>query len=56
LLRQQVIKLRQHHGWSQQKLANKLQLAGGPIVSRTTFSKIAGGALRISDYDLLLVS
>ena len=56
LIRQQVIRLRQHHGWSQEQLAVRLQLAGWHNASRSTVSKIEGGSLRISDYDLLFVA
>ena len=56
LIRQQVIKLRQHHGWSQEKFAARLQLAGWHNASRSTVSKIEGGSLRISDYDLLFIA
>ena len=56
LIRQQVVRLRQHHGWSQEKLAARLQLAGWHNASRSTVSKIEGGALCISDYDLLFVA
>ena len=56
LIRQQVVKLRQQHGWSQEKFAGKLQLAGWHNASRSTVSKIEGGSLCISDYDLLFVA
>ncbi|MGC9943266.1 MAG: helix-turn-helix transcriptional regulator [Verrucomicrobiota bacterium] len=56
LIRQQVCKLRQHHGWTQEDLAVKLQLAGWHNATRSTVSKIEAGLLRIADYDLLLIA
>lgn len=56
LIRQQVVKLRQHHGWSQDKFAARLQFAGWHNATRSTVSKIEGGSLCISDYDLLFVA
>lgn len=56
LIRQQVIKLRQRHGWSQEAFAAKLQLAGWHNATRSTVSKLEGGSLRVSDYDLLFIA
>jgi transcriptional regulator with XRE-family HTH domain len=56
LVRQQVSKLRQRHGWTQEDLAVKLQLAGWHNATRSTVSKIEAGLLRVSDYDLLLIA
>lgn len=56
LIRQQVIRWRRHHGWSQEKLAARLQLVGWHNASRSTVSKIEGGTLCISDYDLLFIA
>jgi transcriptional regulator with XRE-family HTH domain len=56
LIRQQVVLFRQRHGWSQEKFAAKLQLAGWHNATRSTVSKIEGGSLCISDYDLLFVA
>jgi transcriptional regulator with XRE-family HTH domain len=56
LIRQQVIRLRRRHGWSQEQLAVKLQLVGWHNATRSTVSKIEGGLLCISDYDLLFIA
>ena len=56
LIRQQVIRWRRHHDWSQEQLAVRLQLAGWHNATRSTVSKIEGGMLRISDYDLLFIA
>jgi transcriptional regulator with XRE-family HTH domain len=56
LIRQQVIRLRQQHRWSQEQFAVRLQLAGWHNATRSTVSKIEGGLLCISDYDLLFVA
>ncbi len=56
MIRQQVIRLRRRHGWSQEQLAVKLQLVGWHNATRSTVSKIEGGLLCISDYDLLFIA
>ena len=56
LIRQQVRKLRQRHGWSQEDFAVKLQLAGWHNATRSTVSKIEGGAIHIRDHDLLFIA
>jgi ribosome-binding protein aMBF1 (putative translation factor) len=38
LIRQQVVLFRQRHGWSQEKFAAKLQLAGWHNATRSTVS------------------
>ena len=56
LIGRQVIKLRQRHGWTQEKFAARLQLVGWHNATRSTVSKIEGGSLCIADYDVLLVA
>jgi excisionase family DNA binding protein len=56
LIRQQVIKLRQHNGWTQEDFAVRLQHAGWHNATRSTVSKIEGGSICIPDYDLLIVA
>ena len=56
LIGQQIVKLRQHHGWTQEDFAGKLQLAGWHNATRSTVSKIEGGALCLADYDLLFIA
>ena len=43
----QVAKLRYQQGWTQDGLANALQLAGWLDATRSTVSKIEGGTMRI---------
>ena len=56
LIRQQVVKLRRRHGWTQEEFAVQLQLAGWHNATRSTVSKIEGGSLCIADYDVLFVA
>jgi transcriptional regulator with XRE-family HTH domain len=56
LIRRQVIKLRQRNGWTQEKFAVQLQLAGWHNATRSTVSKIEGGSLCVADYDLLFIA
>jgi transcriptional regulator with XRE-family HTH domain len=56
LIRQQVIRLRQQNGWTQEDFAVRLQLSGWHNATRSTVSKIEAGLLRIADYDLLLIA
>ena len=56
LIRRQVIKLRQKHGWTQEIFAVRLQLSGWHNATRSTVSKIEGGSLCIPDYDVLIVA
>ena len=56
LIRQQVIKLRQRNGWSQEKFAVKLQFAGWHNATRSTVSKIEGGSMGVAEYDLLFIA
>ena len=56
LIRQQVVKLRQRNGWSQEKFAVKLQLAGWHNATRSTVSKIEGGSLNVRDYDVMFIA
>ncbi len=52
----QVNKLRQRNGWSQEKFAVKLQIAGWHNATRSTVSKIEGGSTGIAEYDLLFIA
>jgi transcriptional regulator with XRE-family HTH domain len=56
LIGRQVNKLRQRNGWSQERFAVKLQLAGWHNATRSTVSKIEGGSTRIAEYDLLFIA
>ncbi len=56
LIRQQVVKLRQRNGWSQEIFAVKLQLAGWHNATRSTVSKIEGGSMGVAEYDLLFIA
>jgi len=56
LIRQQVVNLRRRNGWTQEKLAVQLQLAGWHNATRSTVSKIEGGSLGIAEYDLLFIA
>ena len=56
LIGRQVNKLRQRHGWSQEKFAVQLQFAGWHNATRSTVSKIEGGSIGIADYDLLFIA
>ena len=40
LIGQQIVKLRQHHCWTQEDFAGQLQLAGWHNATRSTVSKI----------------
>ena len=56
LIGQQIVKLRQHHCWTQEDFAGQLQLAGWHNATRSTVSKIEGGALCVTDYDVLIIA
>ena len=56
LIGQQVNKLRQRNGWSQERFAVKLQLAGWHNATRSTVSKIEGGSTGVAEYDLLFIA
>ena len=56
LIRRQVIKLRQLNGWTQEEFAAQLQLAGWHNATRSTVSKIEGGSLCVTDYDVLIIA
>ena len=56
LIRQQVRKLRERNGWTQEDLAVQLQLAGWHNATRSTVSKIEGGSIGIAEYDLLFIA
>ena len=56
LIRRQVIKLRKRNGWSQERFAVKLQLAGWHNATRSTVSKIEGGSMGVAEYDLLFIA
>ena len=56
LIRQQVVKLRRGHDWTQEQLAVQLQLAGWHNATRSTVSKIEGGSIGIAEYDLLFIA
>ena len=56
LIGQQIVKLRQHHGWTQEEFAGQLQRAGWHNATRSTVSKIEGGLLCVTDYDVLIIA
>ena len=56
LIRQQVRKLRERNGWTQEDFAVQLQFAGWHNATRSTVSKIEGGSIGIADYDALFVA
>ena len=56
LIRRQVIILRKRNGWSQERFAVKLQLAGWHNATRSTVSKIEGGSMGVAEYDLLFIA
>ena len=56
LIRQQVRKLRQRNGWSQERFAVQLQRAGWHNATRSTVSKIEGGSMGVAEYDLLFIA
>jgi transcriptional regulator with XRE-family HTH domain len=56
LIRQQVVNLRRRNGWTQEKLAVQLQLAGWHNATRSTVSKIEGGSMGVAEYDLLFIA
>ena len=52
LIGRQVSRLRYQRGWTQDMLADKLQLAGW-MISRSGVSKIENGSMYVSDFRLL---
>ena len=52
LIGRQVSRLRYQRGWTQETLADKLQLAGW-MISRSGVSKIEGGLMYVPDFRLL---
>jgi len=52
LIGRQVSRLRYQRGWTQDMLADKLQLAGW-MISRSGVSKIEGGLMYVPDFRLL---
>jgi transcriptional regulator with XRE-family HTH domain len=56
LIRHQVVNLRRRNGWTQEKLAVQLQLAGWHNATRSTVSKIEGGSMGVAEYDLLFIA
>ena len=56
LIRQQVRKLRERNGCTQEDLAVRLQFAGWHNATRSTVSKIEGGSIGITEYDLLFIA
>ena len=56
LIGQQIVRLRQHHRWTQEDFAAQLQLAGWHNATRSTVSKIEGGAMCVTDYDVLIIA
>ena len=56
LIGRQIVKLRQHYGWTQEEFAGQLQLAGWHNATRSTVSKIEGGSMCVTDYDVLLIA
>jgi transcriptional regulator with XRE-family HTH domain len=51
-----VSRKRDQLDWTQDFFADRLQLAGWHNATRSTVSKIEGGTLCISDYDLLFIA